>query len=173
MTQRSRFWDGTATGDATAAPYDAATEFAEVLMSLSQANAIATNRGGVFRDNLNELAVSGVVSPVSIATGRALVYGNWYESDAIETVAIPTPAVSIRIDRIVLRKDWLAQTIRITRVVGTEGGGTPALTQVVGVTWDIPLAQVSITTGGVVTVTSERDFIGGAAQDVVLMEEFS
>jgi len=74
-------------------------------------------------------------------------------------VVIPSPTVSTRIDRIVLRKSWVAQTVRITRIEGIEGGGAPALTQTDGTTWDIPLYQVSITTGGNITLTDERVYI--------------
>lgn len=162
MTQVSRFWDGTTTGDATTAPYDAGTEFSKVLMSVAGAAGIATNLSGVFRGELSQLAVSGAATPVSIASGRAITWGTWFENDAATTVAIPTPASSTRVDRIVLRKDWVAQTVRVTRIAGVEGAGAPALTQVAGTTWDEPLAQVSITTGGVITLTDQREFIGGA-----------
>ena len=161
MTENSRFWTGTSTGDASEAPYDAPTEFARVLISLAGAGAIPTNLGGVFRGELNVLAVSGATSPVAVASGRALAYGNWYENDASLNVAVSTPAVSTRIDRVVLRKSWAAQTVRITLIAGVEGGGAPALVQIAGTTWDTPLAQVSITTGGVITLTDEREFIGG------------
>lgn len=156
MTERSRFWGGTVTGDATVAPYDAETEFSQVLMSIAGAEDVPTNRSCVFRDALNELNVTGAGSPLSVNTGRALVYGTWYENDASVSVAVPTPGAATRIDRIVLRKDWALQTVRITRIAGAEGGGAPALTQTAGVTWDMPLFQASITTGGVITLTDER-----------------
>ncbi len=177
MAETSRFWDGTAIGDAAAAPYDGPTETAAVLRSLAGAGAIPVNQGGVFTGELNELAVSGGGSPVTVASGRALAYGSWYESSAGVTVAIPTPASATRIDRIVLRKDWTLQTVRITRIAGVEGGSAPALVQTLGVTWDTPLAQASITTIGVITLTDERDFLGphasgwygdGADGDVVI-----
>lgn len=129
-------------------------------MSSLAGGALNPDRGGVFRGELNMLAVTGTVSPVSIATGRALIDGTWYENDAAVTVAIPTPSVSTRIDRIVLRKSWAAQTVRITRIAGTEGAAAPAMTQTPGVTWDFPLAQAAITTGGVITVTDDRRFRG-------------
>jgi hypothetical protein len=112
----------------------------------------------VLAGHRNELAVTGAASPVSVAAGGALVDGKFYDSDAAETVVIPTPAGATRIDRIVLRKDFSAQTVRITRVAGSEGGGAPAITQVDGTTWDVSLAQCSITTGGTITVTDERQF---------------
>jgi hypothetical protein len=160
MTQASRFWDGTVLGDATTAPYDAANEMARVLQSVSGGGGIATNQGGVFRGELNELAVTGAATPVSINSGRGISAGAWYENDAATTIAIPTPAVSTRVDVIVMRKDWAAQTIRLVRVAGTEGAGVPAITQLYGTTWDTPLANASITTGGVITLTDRREFLG-------------
>lgn len=159
MTETSRFWGGTATGDAASAPYDAEAEFAEVLRSIAAAHGVTTDKSGVFRDEENELAVTGGSGQVSVNTGRALVDGTWYKNDASVNVAVATPAGATRIDRIVLRKDFAAKTVRITKIDGAEGGGAPALVQSAGVTWDAPLAQVSITTGGVITVTDQRDFI--------------
>lgn len=162
MTQTSRFWNGTTLGDATAAPYDADTEFSKVLMSLAGAAAIPTNLSGVFTGELGELAVTGAATPLSVAAGRSLTWGTWFENDAALPVAIATPATSTRIDRIVVRKDWVAQTVRLVLLPGVEGGAAPALTQVQGTTWDEPIAQASITTGGVVTITDEREYVGAS-----------
>lgn len=162
MTETSMFWDGTTTGDASVSPYDAATEFAKVLRSLASAAAIATNLSGVFRGELNGLEASGTASPVAVADGRALAYGTWYESDATTNVVIPTPSAgNSRIDRIVLRKDWSAQTVRITRIAGTQGGApsAPAMTQVAGTTWDMPLATALINDAGTILVLDERQFL--------------
>lgn len=159
MTQLSRPWNGTTTGDATEAPYDAPTEFADILMAMTGA-ARMVNKGGVFRSALNGLTVSnGGANLAAISTGEAQVYGTWYRNDAAATLSIPTPAGSTRIDRVVLRKDWSAQTVRLTRIAGIEGSGTPAMTQNAGVTWDVPLASVSITTGGVMTFTDQREYV--------------
>lgn len=161
MTQTSRFWDGSAIGDAVTAPYDAGTEFSKVLNSISGAAGVATHLSAVFVGELNALAVSGAATPVTVGTGRAMVWGAWYENDAATTVVVPTPSAATRIDRIVLRKDWALQTVRVTRVAGAEGGGAPALTQIAGTTWDMPIAQISITTGGVITITDQRSYVGG------------
>jgi hypothetical protein len=59
---------------------------------------------------------------------------------------------------VVLRVAWAAQTVRITRIAGTEGAGLPALTQTPGTTYDVPLASASITTGGAITVTDARAY---------------
>ena len=159
MTQKSYFWDGTATGDATLAPYSAATEFAKVMMSLAAAACITTHLGGVFRDELGEFMCFGINSPGNCSSGRALCYGSVFESDDNEPLNISTPAGSTRIDRLVVRKDWAAQTTRLAVITGVPGGAAPALTQTPGSVWEIPLYQISITTGGAITYTDERDFI--------------
>lgn len=106
----------------------------------------------------NALAVTGTTSPVAVDTGAASVYGFPYENTASINVAVPTPSASTRIDRIILRVSWAAQTVRVVRLAGTEGAGAPSLTQNPGTTYEVSLAQVSITTGGVITVTDERQY---------------
>lgn len=162
MAETSGPWDGTTTGDASAAPYDAATEFAEYLKLISGSGASA-NEGGVFLGFLNDLAPTSVgVSPVAINSGGGIVYGTVYKNTSSVNVAIPTPAGSTRIDRIVLRKSWAAQTIRLTRIAGAEGGAAPTMVQIPAVTWDVPIARASITTGGVITITDDREPANGA-----------
>lgn len=155
MAEDSRFWTTNGTGDGTGSGYTTAkwAEFVRQTMTTAPASE------GVLYGILNSLAVSGTSSPVSIASGSAIGYGYFYTNDASTTQAIATPTTATRIDRIVLRASWSAQTVRITRIAGTEGSGSaPAMTQTAGTTWDIPLATVSITTGGVITVTDARTF---------------
>lgn len=148
MAEKSIFWTTGTEGDG-ANPY---TE-AEVVAWLRR-----TFGSGVLYGYGDGLVVSGTSSPVSIATGAASVDGFPYESDAAVQIAVPTPAANTRVDRIVVRANWSARTCRITRIAGTEGAGPPSLTQNRGSIWDMPLASVSITTGGVITVTDEREF---------------
>lgn len=156
MAESSLFWVTNGTGDGASGGYTQ-TQMFEWLRSFLAPS--ATNLGGVAPDYQNKLAVSGTSSPVSVATGAALVYGIPYVNTGAVTVAIPTPSGATRIDRIVLRANWTAQTVRITRIAGTEGGAAPSLTQSAGTTWDIPLAQASITTAGVITVTDQREYL--------------
>lgn len=153
MTEISRPWGGVATGDA--GPYSD-DNWQRVWATIAGAGLADY---GVLKDQLNQLAVSGVATPLSVASGRALNDGAWYHNSAAVSVAIPTPSSATRIDLIVLQKDWALQTVRIARIAGVEGGGVPALTQTAGVLWEIPLAQASITTGGVVTLTDTRKFL--------------
>lgn len=138
---------------------------ADVLRSISGAAAIPVNFGGVLLGELNELFAApafGGIGPVTVSTGRALAYGQRHEADASVVVTVAIPASATRIDRIVLRKAWAAQTVRITRIAGVEGSGVPpALTQTAGVVWDTPLWRASITTGGAITMTDERQWVDG------------
>lgn len=157
MAESSRFWTTNNTGDGPTAGYSAANfqQFVRETFITDTANE------GVLYGIGNALAVSGTSSPVAVASGAALVYGFYYTNDASLNVTIPTPASNPRIDRIVLRVSWAAQTVRITRIAGTEAASpsAPAMTQVANTTWDIPLATVQITTGGACTVTDGRTFV--------------
>ncbi len=157
MTERSRPWSGTVLGDSGPYSDDAWTDvwkqFAPVIASQ-----------GVLVDQLSGLNLAGLpITPVDISSGRALVNGIWYETDATVSVAVPSPAVNPRVDRIVLRANWALQTVRVFRIAGVEGASPapPALVQMDGTTWDLPLWQVHTTVAGVVSVfRDERSFIG-------------
>lgn len=155
MSEKSYYWDGLVTGDAVEAPYSS-----DFYVSLWKKLFTIEDNYGVIDEYLSELLVSGIAGGVIVASGAALVAGSFYENTADVTLAIPTPTVNSRIDRIVARKDWGAQTIRAYRIEGVEGAppSAPAITQTLGAIWDTPLAQVLITTDGVITVTDEREF---------------
>jgi len=155
MTSKSMPWTTNNTGDGPTAGY-ATDRWQEMLRTLSVTDPtlyyVAANR-------LNEYAVSGSSSPVTVQSGEGFVNGRHVLDDASQTVAVPTPTVSTRIDRIILRSDGTAQTVRVTRLAGVEGGSAPTLTQN-STTYEVSLARVSITTGGVITVTDERGWLG-------------
>ncbi len=155
MTERSYYWDGTSTGDASLAP---ATVNIYNTLIWKLLFASADNEGYIF-NQAEELEVTGTLLSVQVGKGAALVNGTFYKSDEIESVVIDTPVTDPRIDRIVLRKDWALKTVRITKIEGTENASptAPALVQTEEVQWDIPLAQALITTSGVITVTDERE----------------
>lgn len=155
MTQTSLMWDGTTTGDATAAPYDFATEVALVLDALCGALGVA-GVGGVARGARSQYGATIGSNQVTIAAGTGVAYGTVHDSDANVVFTVATPSGSTRVDRIVLRKSWSAQTVRLVQIAGVEGGGAPALVQSAGVTWDTPLWRASITTGAVITLTDDR-----------------
>jgi hypothetical protein len=155
MAEKSVWWTTGATGDG-------ASEYtqAEAIRVWRQQWLGDNTAEGVHPNYLNELEVTGTASPVSINTGAALVYGFPYWNSAAVTKTIATPSASTRVDRVVLRANWTAQTVRIEVLTGTEGVPTPpTLTQSDGATWEISLAEVSITTGGVITVTDDRSWV--------------
>lgn len=110
--------------------------------------------------HLNELAVTGAASPVAVNTGAALVDGIPYENTASVNQAIATPSVGTTGHRIVLRASWAAQTVRITDIASADGvAAIPAAVQIAGTTYDITLATLTITTGGVITLTDARSYL--------------
>lgn len=136
----------------------------------------STDWSGIFKiivgcDGVQGVAPSGLnlfagtatgANTVQIDSGRALVDGKPYHNTAAVNVTIPSAvgAGNTRIDRIVLRADWTAQTVRITRIAGTDAASptAPAITQSSGVTYDIQLYQALVNTSGTVTLTDERTF---------------
>ena len=181
MTQRSFHWNAASLGDADALTVNAADGIGFRLANENYESPFVDvglrmlfngdgNRG-VLPGWLNELAVAGVGTPISVNTGAAVVYGMPYQNTASVNVVVPSPTTDTRQDYIVLRRDWAAQTIRITRIAGVEGGSIPTLTQSpapdgTGI-YDVPLATISVTTGGVITVTDAREYcaFGGVPAD--------
>jgi hypothetical protein len=170
MVQISRFWDGTTLGDATVAPYDAGTEFSEVMSAVSGA-AATPNKGGAIKTSQGELAISSPsAGVVRVGPGEGMAYGAWYRSDTNVDHTFAAPAAAARTDRIVLRKSWSTQTVRQVVVTGAEGGGVPALTQIVGDTWDVPIATIAIATNGTITITDDRVVLGTPPTDQILTD---
>lgn len=102
---------------------------------------------------------------VFVRPGEAMIVGGWWGSDATEQVAIPlNSGPGARIDRIVLKRDPVANSTLITRVAGTPGGSAPALTQDTEGVYMLPLAQVRVEQDAVTItaakVTDERWFAG-------------
>ncbi len=166
MTQTSKFWGGTAIGDAGPYSYDEYNHPFHILLSDGRADA------GVAVKFLNQLvgavtAPAPIVPNVTINTGAALVRGIWYYSSALEThsiTQITTPGNWERTDLIVLRANWTTQTVVQAVVEGAtlyplgDPNVSPALTQTDGVLWEIPLYEVNITSGEDVTIDDRRRF---------------
>ena len=151
MAEESWIWDGAAGGDA--GPY--AADDWDDMYEMLHIGALAAS-AGVRPRYLNELKCTSAAPNVAVASGGAVVKGKPYKNSASVNVNIPIPVVDTRWDVIVLRAVWASWTIRITRVAGVEGAGVPpAITQNDGVTWDLPLANVSCTIGGVITIEED------------------
>jgi hypothetical protein len=82
----------------------------------------------------------------AVNTGGAIDYGFFYESDAAVNVACPNNSTV----KVVARCSWAAQTVRLTQVA--------ALVQNPGVTYDIPLAEVTTVAGAITLITDEREY---------------
>ncbi len=159
MAELSLPWTNNAVGDGHA--YSDA-EWAAVW---SRVFGNAVLNAGVLKAARSEYLATGAVSPLVVQPGSAVVNGMFHDSDANVNVTVPTPGGATRLDRIVLRKNFTAQTVRLFRIAGAEGGGAPALVQTPGVTWDIPLWQISITTGGAITfIADERVYAAFASE---------
>lgn len=157
MAERSQPWDSTGTGDGGASGYTE-TETEEFFRDLITGDRYASE--GVFPGVLNELAVSGTTSPVTVATGAGMCYGTYYQNTSALTLAVTTPTVGTTGFRVNLRASWAAQTVRATIVSSADGtSAIPALVQTAGTTYDIPLATGTITTGGSISLTDAREFI--------------
>ena len=151
MAEESWIWDGAGGGDA--GPY--AADDWDDMYEMLHIGALAAS-AGVRPRYLNELKCTSAAPNVAVASGGAVVKGKPYKNSASVNVNIPIPVVDTRWDVIVLRAVWASWTIRITRVAGVEGAGVPpAITQNDGVTWDLPLANVSCTIGGVITIEED------------------
>lgn len=162
MAESSRFWDGITGGDGAEAPYDS-SEMAEILAALGAAEPITTHKSGVFRDVDNELGATVGANKVTIGTGKALVSGRYYKNTTDLDVTIPD-ATSGRRDRIVLKRDTSAQTVRIVRIAGVDNGSGTAPTIPTGdaSTWYMPLWIVNKAAGvaaAVTLITDERSYI--------------
>jgi hypothetical protein len=160
MVESSWPWDGTSTGDAATAPYSS-SEYAQFVRTAIDDHGVAPNARfhiPVSAYNYSSLRVTGTATPVSVAEGYAYIAGYTYINTAAETLAVASPAANPRIDRVVLRISWAAQTIRLALLAGSEAAtpSPPSLTQTIGTTYEVSLAQVYITTGGVITVRDER-----------------
>lgn len=176
MTESSAYWDGNSIGDAAAgaffAPYDAETEFNRIF-----GRTLASDAQGFvlpsLLNNLNVQASSPVASTIDVATGGAYVKGFHYLNDALNTLTVAANASgNPRLDRIIIRIDWSAKTVRLAVLQGTAAATPtlPALTQVYGTTWEISLAYIWLANGfatiGNAEIHDERAFARNLSGDV-------
>ena len=158
MAQQSAFWTSNATGDGPAAGYDqdAVRRKWHALFANGEADS------GVQAAYEDALIVTTTAGHYHVAAGFACVYGFMYENTAAVDFDVVSPVGATRIDRIVLQASWAAQTVRLAVLTGDEGGAAPSLTQTASTTWEIPLAQASVTTGGAITLTDQREYLGAS-----------
>ena len=175
MTQISRFWDGTTTGDAGA--YSDA-QFAKVIESLTynhkQSNSLAiggiigTASSGSYPLKVYENSPTGM--SVKVDKGSYWFLGRLYLSDSIETITIDSNSSgNPRIDSIILSCNYTGQTIRLGIVKGTPSGSpvAPTLTQTIGSLYQYKLADIAVANGATtivnanITNTGSTNYYGG------------
>ncbi|MBT2656611.1 hypothetical protein J7E81_15435 [Bacillus sp. ISL-18] len=112
---------------------------------------------GVIKGQLSELQVyaDSTGLQVKVKSGMSWIKGHYFESSSEEVLPITTAdTTNPRIDRVIIRLDWTANTIQLAVLQGVPAISpvAPALTQNVS-RWEISLAQVSVGTN-VSTITS-------------------
>lgn len=148
MTEVSYFWDGTEGDGGSYGHAELMDMFFRAITAQNWPSLYTWDEDqGVLKGWLDELEVSdGGGLNVDVATGAAMAYGMFFESDEVETLAVPNNTSRY----IVAQRSWAAQTIRLAVVA--------ALTQTANVTWDIPLAYVTTLGGSVASVMDFREF---------------
>ncbi len=155
MSEMSYLWTTGGAGDG-AIPYTRAdwANITKVMSAMLSAEGVAVDYGESLSPYPNGL------NSVQIGTGGAVVDGKPYNNTARVNITIPSAvgAGNSRIDRVVLRADWAAQTVRLTRIAGTDAANptVPGIAQNSGATYDIALCQVRVDTSGNCTITDER-----------------
>jgi len=149
MAQKALFFTTNGTGDG-ATEYTQAELFNWVHRSFGE---------GILRGYLNELQVTNVGRTCTVATGAANIRGAPYLNDTPVTVTLPVSTIGTTGHRIVLRKNYAGQTIRVLLLSSSDGVGTaPSFLQAAGVTWDFSLCTATVTTGGDVTINDTRTY---------------
>jgi hypothetical protein len=99
-------------------------------------------------DRPDKLAVSaGTGLQVLVEAGEAWVQGHYAEWESQEALTVASNSSgSTRIDVVVVRADFVNNDIELDIVAGTPGAGAPSLTENTS-TWEIPLAQYTVTNG--------------------------
>lgn len=153
MTQDSRPWDGISVGDA--GPFSAA-EWQQIWKYIIGADGARSNVGPFLGsgtqpdDGLKVQAKTVPNTQIEVLIGSALVQGIFYLNDATVSFTIAANASgNPRIDTVILRADYTAQTVRLFVLQGTPAASPtpPALTQSAGVTWEIPIADIAVANG--------------------------
>src|SRR5689334_16416544 len=154
MSEISSVWDNIITGDATQAPYSA-SEWAAREKLLHGQGTVFPNYGTISGTGdgtyppLQVQAKSPASSNIEVEIGSALVAGYLYQNTAALTFTIGANASgNPRIDTVILRVDFTAQTVRAVVKQGTPAGSPvrPSLQQDASL-WEIPLADIAVANG--------------------------
>lgn len=143
MSETSRFWNTNDVGDGPAAGY------ASELITAWLSQIFGREESGIIARVLNELEVSGAVSPLKVESGAAIVDGHFYLNDVALNLTVSTPNVGTTGGLVVLRMNSATQTVRAVVLLNDDGDPDPPdPTQVSGTLYELPLASFKIETGG-------------------------
>ncbi|MCI0353231.1 MAG: hypothetical protein L0Z53_27755 [Acidobacteriales bacterium] len=151
--QKSLPWNGIVVGDAGSYSDQEWAEAWRYIIGLASHRAnvgvlLGTGDSGV--DGLKVRATGPASANVEVVAGAAMVHGTMFVNDATATLTIAANGSgNPRIDTVILRKDFAAQTVRFVVKQGTPAASPtpPALTQIINVTWEIPLADIAVANG--------------------------
>lgn len=153
MTEISRPWTGTTVGDS--GPYSA-DQWSQLYRNAMGNGAADADSGPIMGSGaapdpgLTVNATGPASASIDVTLGAALVHGTFYLNTATVNLGIASNVSgNPRIDTVILRKDWTAQTVRLTVLQGTPNATPVAanLTQNDGVLWEIPLADILVASG--------------------------
>lgn len=147
MSETSLPWAGTVTGDKGPYTDDQWSDMYRKLLAPDR------DKSGVVGRNGGDLAVTAAGTNANVADGFAVVDGKFYENTATVTFSCPTNGTYYQV---VLRKVFASQTVRLALKTGTPT--LPALTQIDGDTWEIPLATV-YNNAGTLEITDQRVYV--------------
>lgn len=145
---------------------------------------------GVVHGVRSDLYPSENGTDIDVAAGASLIDGLYHENFATVNIPIDAATSNPRIDYIVVRKNFQqatdyddplgsapsveARTARITVIRGTEAAvpTTPSLTRDRSTYWDIPIATVQVSTGGVLSnFTDQRQFLGSVVGTDIIADD--
>ena len=114
MTELSMPWaDGT--GDGGTYTHDELRLWMDTMGLAEGANV------GVVQGYANDLKpITSGNNNVTIDTGRALVNGTLYDNDASKGITTSSPSVGTTGRRLVLQKDWSAQTVEAVPIISSK-----------------------------------------------------
>ncbi|QDH92397.1 hypothetical protein SEA_CELAENA_18 [Microbacterium phage Celaena] len=152
----------------TAYPFDGQTvseqQYGDLFGSVAQSGIIGSPAANHFLVAAGGSNMNLTVTAVSGAS-RAILRGHAVLMTANETVTVPASATQARVDLVVLRLDYSANTIGPAVRAGTPGSSTPpAPVWGTGGVYEIPLASVAVganvTTINSGNITDRRRFTG-------------
>lgn len=112
----------------------------------------AITGNGVVKGQANEMAITVNELTVTVDTGIAFAEGRIGQIKSAKTLTLDA-ATANRTDTIIMRVDVANRNVSLNVL---KGSTTLTQTELV---YEIPLAEIAVTTGGATTVTDKRAFI--------------